>query len=372
VAIRTIIDRQGNFVVSDCLRGTFVYDRREATGDLLFRHGERSENEIELILGYLNPGDVVIEVGSHIGTEAVPIAKAIGPSGRLFCFEPQAAAFNILCANLAVNGATNAIPFRYAVGQSNGTIAIVPSDGNGAGFDGTFSLAHRPSEIRPLHPVPLFAEDRPDLMPMVRLDDALSVNSLRLLKIDVEGLERSVLEGARGLVQRFKPIIYMEMNEPDSGDDLIEFVRGLGYSLYWHVYGMPEVTFYGETPSEVRYKEVNALAIPVGSGIKPPSDLSEIDYFDEVYFKFFPSLGVRPRHRNIALRASNGTRFEFLRSGQIKAIFGGEELVFELCRIDGRIAARSDDQRVAAVLAIQDGPIVKALQEVVSKYREFF
>ncbi len=64
--------------------------------------------------------------------------------------------------------------------------------------------------------------------------DELEIDSCRLLKIDVEGMELSVLKGGTGMIEKCKPVIYLENNDPAKSSSLIKYLQTLGYTIYWH------------------------------------------------------------------------------------------------------------------------------------------
>jgi hypothetical protein len=70
--------------------------------------------------------------------------------------------------------------------------------------------------------------------------------------VDVEGMEPAVLRGARGTIEKHRPVLYVENDRPASSRDLIALIQSLGYRLYWHLpplfnpdnwYGNPENVF---------------------------------------------------------------------------------------------------------------------------------
>ena len=69
---------------------------------------------------------------------------------------------------------------------------------------------------------------------VVRLDDFYDQPRLDLIKIDVEGMEADVLRGAGRLIQQHRPVIYAENDRPEKSPELIGFIRGHGYRLFWH------------------------------------------------------------------------------------------------------------------------------------------
>src|SRR5450432_2523093 len=82
---------------------------RYITGSLE-RYGEFSPGEWELFAQLVKPGMTVVEAGANIGSHSVALARACFP-GPLYLFEPQHRVFQILCANLALNGIGNAIAY---------------------------------------------------------------------------------------------------------------------------------------------------------------------------------------------------------------------------------------------------------------------
>ena len=61
------------------------------------------------------------------------------------------------------------------------------------------------------------------------------INRLKLLKIDVEGMEILVIKGAKELIDKFRPIIYIENDRQEHSKELIELLWSLDYKMYWHL-----------------------------------------------------------------------------------------------------------------------------------------
>lgn len=64
--------------------------------------------------------------------------------------------------------------------------------------------------------------------------DSLSLTACHFIKVDVEGMELSVLKGAAQTIRRFEPLLYVENDRADKSPALIEYLDELGYDLYWH------------------------------------------------------------------------------------------------------------------------------------------
>jgi hypothetical protein len=72
-------------------------------------------------------------------------------------------------------------------------------------------------------------------VPLVALDEHLALDRLKLVKIDVEGMEAEVLRGAAATLARHKPLLYVENAYVDRSPELIRLLREYGYDLWWHL-----------------------------------------------------------------------------------------------------------------------------------------
>ena len=65
--------------------------------------------------------------------------------------------------------------------------------------------------------------------------DSLALPRLRLLKVDVEGMEHGVITGARATIERLRPAVYVENDRAEHSRALISLLFGIGYRLWWHI-----------------------------------------------------------------------------------------------------------------------------------------
>lgn len=108
-----------------CRHGLMLFNTNDRfIGALLDQYGEFSEEENEIFLQILKPGMTVVEAGANIGVHTLAIAQKVGPAGRVLAFEPQRSVFQILCANLALNGLEQVEPHWAALGKADGVIAV--------------------------------------------------------------------------------------------------------------------------------------------------------------------------------------------------------------------------------------------------------
>jgi len=149
--------------------------------------------ELGLISRLLKPDSVFLDVGANVGIFSLFAAKVF-PSARIFAFEPAAKTFKLLARNIWLNDAQNVTPVRSALGSSSGQAKMHV---NVAGKDGLNTLGV------PSHPDCELAGT--EIVPITTLDEFLAVGTIArvdVMKVDAEGAELFIMEGAKELLQR--------------------------------------------------------------------------------------------------------------------------------------------------------------------------
>jgi len=200
----------------------FFFDPATDIGMSLLRTGEFESDIITHCAAYIRPESTVIDVGANIGLHTVHFAQA-ARLGKVICFEPARATFAQLLKNVA--GLANVIPLNVALSDKAGLqLLFVASDNAYSGLKDTRRKAVLYQEW-----VPCFNGDA-ILEPLTR------ETSVDLIKIDVEGLERQVLEGMSALLTAHRPIICCEIfgGEQSNADPTgtVEYCVSLGYQAF--------------------------------------------------------------------------------------------------------------------------------------------
>ena len=246
--------------VKDCRHGKLMYLLNDAyIGRSLDVYGEYSEGEIALFRQLLRPGDVAVDVGANIGALTVGMARLVQPQGMIHAFEPQRAIFDILSGNIRLNGLTNVTAYRRAVGSQRGTTRVPPLDyaaTNNFGGVALGSVEGEPVEV-------------------VTIDD-LGLSRLRLLKVDVEGMESEVVMGARATIARLQPALYIENDRADRSRRLILLLFEIGYRLWWHITPLFNPQNFFHHPHDVFGDVVSFNMIGFPRATPPAIDLPEI------------------------------------------------------------------------------------------------
>ena len=200
--------------------GYLLYNTHDVyIGRSIAKYGRYAGIEARFLERLCASGDNVIEVGANIGAHTVAIARRVGPQGRVLAFEPQRLVFQALCANVALNSLANVDCHWAAVGRTRGAASVPELDPNQAANFGGVSLAN-------------VAQGRS--VPCFTLDDFVAMPQLKLVKIDVEGMEQDVLAGGTRILGKLKPVLYVENDRVDRSESLMRAIDALGYRMYWH------------------------------------------------------------------------------------------------------------------------------------------
>jgi FkbM family methyltransferase len=179
----------------------------------------------------VKPGDVVFDIGANIGAHTLGLARSVGPTGRVFAFEPADFAFAKLQRNLALNPVLEAhtIP-RQILLAAAATEHIQPQ------IYASWPL-ERDKAVHPKHRGRLVTTRNASVDTLDRIVACEGIDRLNLIKIDVDGHELPVLQGGRGVLAKFRPVLVMEMSpyvhveEHSSFAGLVALLRDAKYSI---------------------------------------------------------------------------------------------------------------------------------------------
>lgn len=202
----------------ECKHGTMTYFADdEFVGKSLKLYGEFSDPEVDVMAKTVKPGDTVIDVGANVGALTVAMAKLVGPNGRVIAFEPQPETAALLERNAAQNGLDCVEIHRCAAGAKRREIIAMPN---------LAEVGHKN-----YGGVALGKGERSATTETI---DDLKLYHVSFIKVDVEGMERQVIKGARETIKRCRPFLYVENDRPEHSNQLVSDIVDLGYRLFWH------------------------------------------------------------------------------------------------------------------------------------------
>ena len=185
---------------------------------------DRHDDEL-FFQAYLQKDDIVIDVGANIGTTALASANMVGPKGKVFAFEPHPRIFRFLNANIRLNGHTNIETFNVALGDRGNILTL---SNNYSDDQNRIEMKQSSKHLLKIR--------------VKRLDDVLGdnlkgVDRIALLKIDVEGFEKFVIDGTPEILSRCGCVYFESCDDHFSQygystDDLLKILTSYGFSIY--------------------------------------------------------------------------------------------------------------------------------------------
>lgn len=181
-------------------------------------YGDYERDVVAALQRWVQPGWTVADVGAQIGYMTLLLAKLVGPAGRVFAFEPMPANFAALQENILLNGYQTVRAERRAVADRTGVVGLRRVDDRV--LSATASLVAA-------------GDDTLDVE-AVSLDEYFEglERPLRFIKLDVEGAENLVLDGAQRVIERDRPLLLVEVHDLGGPPNpTVDRLRGLGYEL---------------------------------------------------------------------------------------------------------------------------------------------
>ena len=198
----------------------------------------------------LKPTDIALDIGAHIGYFTLLMAEHCS---KVIAFEPERRNFSTLQKN--IEPINNVVLYNAAVMEFSGQKWLYGSDNN--------SGMHRIYQSR-------WTPYQWGMVRTVRLDEILNNETIRFIKIDIEGAELGALRGMQYILKNSKPIMIMEFHPPSieeygaSPEEEYHFLKTLGYSIRL----IPKISIpisFPELEKETRKESGrNVLCVPEG------------------------------------------------------------------------------------------------------------
>jgi FkbM family methyltransferase len=186
-------------------------------------YGEFSEAEVSFVRSCLTPQSIAMDIGANYGALTVPMARV---ASLVYAFEPQRPAYYALCASLAMNCMDNVVCENMALSDQVGFITVPRLDYAVENSIGSLEL-QQPGTF------PHAAYDART----ETLDGYVARNRIERLdfiKLDVEGMEETVLRGGEQAIRALRPVMYVEADRKEKVESLKRCIEALGYSWEDH------------------------------------------------------------------------------------------------------------------------------------------
>lgn len=206
-------------------------DLREGIDLAIFLQGQFEPQTAKALSRLVHPGNTVVDIGANIGAHTLALANYVGEHGKVIAFEPTQYAYQKLLRNISLNAELKSriVPEQIMLGQENQVQCQT-----------SVYSSWRVVGDAERHPKHLGELKTTEGASMWRLDSYLDEKQyprIDLIKLDVDGYECEVLNGARGRLERDRPIICFELapyvlNERgNSLKELVDILREYNYRI---------------------------------------------------------------------------------------------------------------------------------------------
>jgi FkbM family methyltransferase len=217
--------------------------------------GDFEEDEVRFVQGFLHPGQTVLDVGAHHGFYSLLFSKCVGPTGKVFAFEPSPKERERLESHLKLNSCSNVQIEPNALGGAvdDRDLYVVK------GGDDSCNSLRPPAVPDPTEKV------RVHISTMDEFLDSRSLTHVDFVKVDIEGAELDFLRGARKLYSLSKrPVFMMEVSDLRTGpwgykaQEILNFLHEKNY-LWFEIEESGKLTVADTSLSTY---DANYVAIP--------------------------------------------------------------------------------------------------------------
>ena len=184
-------------------------------------------NQTEIVKKYVHEGDIVIDIGAHVGYYTLLMAQLVGENGKVYSFEPDPVNFQLLKKSVEINGFENVVLIQKAVSNITDKVKLFLGDDDSA--------------INRIYDAKLGDAKESIDVESVTIDEYFKENDelVNFIKIDSEGSEIKIINGMKQFLSRNQELVMMTEFFPflikKSGDEPNQYLKSLeksGFSLY--------------------------------------------------------------------------------------------------------------------------------------------
>ncbi len=192
----------------------------------------KDENEINLVKNLVRPGTDSIDVGVYRGVYSYEMSKY---SNLVHSFEPNPIIFEDINKNLS-KIIKNIKLYNFALSNKDEIITLKVPVRNRSydkkNYEEYFQMGRAT-----IHSTNEFKEYESFEVNSKRLDSINFYNEISFIKIDVEGHEVEVIQGAKNIIKNFRPNLLVEIEEKHNKKKVsttIKFIESLGYNSFFY------------------------------------------------------------------------------------------------------------------------------------------
>lgn len=204
------------------------YLRSRNREDFIRNFSQSYEAEMAIIPRLVKNPKTIIDIGANYGTYSFFFSK-IYPKSKIIAFEPASSSYSILRRIIRRFGLENVIPVKRGLGSKEEKKEII--------LPRNYTIIAYVADKNTKRG----KEDKSEDIEVTTLDSFVKrnkINGIDLIKCDIEGFELSAFQGSKNVLKKFKPLVFVEIEQRHTGkygidsQDLIKFFKKLGYETY--------------------------------------------------------------------------------------------------------------------------------------------
>lgn len=218
-----------NIQLCRTIYGDFYAWKEDLITRQLIQFSAHTRNEIAMIRSFIREGDTCLDIGAHIGTFSIPLARFNKEKGKIYSFEACPENYSLLERNIYSNRLEKTIISENKIVSSlkKQKFTKIPIDNNSGGHSFIPSSENVESVLNTI-----------DLNEWYESNPNIKIN---FVKIDVEGAEVDVLDSCKKIIKNNLPIIYIEIKQnalakfATTPEDVEVRLKSLGYSFFRNI-----------------------------------------------------------------------------------------------------------------------------------------
>jgi len=213
-------------VRSGALKGYKIFTNPQKRPGYIF--GTYEPDITQAVTEHCKPGWVVCDIGAHHGYFSLLMSKIIGTGGYCFAFEPLSENYDCIVKTIQANSLTNITVEQLAVSNHSNQkeLHTIPQE---------FAKSRFVNNIAPSE---AYKFSKTVIVKTTSLDDYFKncgIPRIDMIKIDVEGAESQVIVGAQSILNKYNPILIMEIHACGKDDlakhPIVIDLEGIGYQI---------------------------------------------------------------------------------------------------------------------------------------------
>lgn len=175
-----------------------------------------------------NRGDIVIDIGANVGFFSLYASKRVGNEGLVISIEPLPDAYECLKKNIEINQIKNILAIQIALHSSKTSIPLYRTRGYFESATSNIPIFQNLIKKKDLIIAKTYYVQTKTLDEIVK---EINVKKIDWIKIDVDGLEYEIIQGAEEVIAKFRPKIIIEIHDKNIGEKIKETLKSFGYSI---------------------------------------------------------------------------------------------------------------------------------------------